>query len=271
VSADGDTVLAEYSLDPVDGRFEAESEREILVIGQPGLGHNGGQLAFGPDGRLYVGVGDGENPGDPGRWAQRTSSKLGKILRIDPRPTDGSAFKAPSDNPFVDTPGADPAIWASGLRNPWRFSFDSATGDLWIADVGQNALEEINYVRASGDGAGRGANFGWSAFEGDAVFNADQAVDDHIPPLLTLDHASGVCAVVGGEVARNATAGGLDGAYFFGDWCSGEIWALDAASPESAPVGPLATVPQLTALHVGAGGTLFAASHEGAVYQLAPS
>jgi glucose/arabinose dehydrogenase len=174
VSADADTVLAEYSVDPVDGRFDAASAREILVIGQPGPGHNGGQLAFGPDGRLYVGVGDGENPGDPGRWAQRASSKLGKILRIDPRPTDGSAFEAPSDNPFVDTPGADPTIWASGLRNPWRFSFDSATGDLWIADVGQDTLEEINHVRASGGVAGRGANFGWSAFEGDIVFNVDQ-------------------------------------------------------------------------------------------------
>jgi glucose/arabinose dehydrogenase len=271
VSADADTVLAEYSVDPVDGRFDAGSAREILVIGQPGLGHNGGQLAFGPDGRLYVGVGDGENPGDPGRWAQRASSKLGKILRIDPRPTDGSAFEAPSDNPFVDTPGADPTIWASGLRNPWRFSFDSATGDLWIADVGQDTLEEINHVRASGGVAGRGANFGWSAFEGDTVYNADQNVDDHVPPLLTLDHASGVCAIVGGEVVRNAEADGLDGAYFFGDWCTGEIWALDAASPESAPVGPLATVPQLTALHVGAGGVLFGASSEGVVYRLDPT
>ncbi len=271
VSANGDTILVEYSVDPLDGRFDADSAREILVIDQPGLGHNGGQLAFGPDDRLYVGVGDGENPGDPGRWAQRMSSRLGKILRIDPRPADGGSFEAPSDNPFVDTPGADPAIWASGLRNPWRFSFDSATGDLWIADVGQNTLEEINYVRASGDGAGRGANFGWSAFEGDVVFNADQVVHDHVPPLLTMDHASGVCAVVGGEVVRNAAADRLEGAYFFGDWCSGEIWALDAASPESAPVGPLATVPQLTALHVGSGGALIGASGEGAVYRLDPT
>lgn len=271
VNTDGDTVLSEYRFDPVDGRFDADSAREVMVIGQPGLGHNGGQLAFGPDDRLYVGVGDGENPGDPGRWAQQLSSKLGKILRIDPRPTDGSAFRAPSDNPFVGTPGADPTVWALGLRNPWRFSFDPATGDLWIADVGQNEFEEINYARALDDGAGRGANFGWSAFEGDMGFNADQTVDEHVAPLHTLDHASGVCAVVGGEVVRNGAADGLDGAYLFGDWCSGEIWALDAASPESAPVGPLATVPQLTALHVGAGGVLFGASSEGIVYRLGPT
>jgi glucose/arabinose dehydrogenase len=271
VATNGDTVLTEYTLDPVDGQFDAESARQILVVEQPAHGHNGGQLAFGPDDRLYVGVGDGENPGDPGRLAQRLSSRLGKILRIDPRPTDGSAFAAPSDNPFVDTPGADPTIWASGLRNPWQFSFDSATGDLWIADVGQNMFEEINHVQHSQDGAGRGANFGWSAFEGETSYNADVRVDDHVSPILTLDHASGVCAVVGGEVVRNAAADGLDGAYLFGDWCSGEILALDTTSPESAPVGPLATVPQLTALHVGPGGVLIAASNDGVLYRLDPT
>ncbi len=271
VATNGDTVLTEYALDPVDGRFDADSAREILAVDQPARGHNGGQLTFGPDDRLYVGVGDGENPGDPGRFAQRLSSRLGKILRIDPRPVDGSAFAAPSDNPFVDTPGADPTVWASGLRNPWRFSFDSSTGDLWIADVGQNMFEEINHVQHSEDGAGRGANFGWSAFEGDMIYNVDERVDDHVRPLLTLDHASGVCAVVGGEVVRNAGANGLDGAYLFGDWCSGEIWALDAAAPEAAPVGPLATVPQLTALHIGPDGALIAASNEGVLYRLDPT
>ena len=159
---DGNNVVAEFAVEPTDGRFDRASLREVLTVDQPFSNHNGGQLAFGPDDLLYIGIGDGGSGGDPERSALDLTSRLGKILRIDPTPDTGRPFTTPSDNPFVGDPDADPAIWAYGLRNPWRFSFDADTGDVWIGDVGQNEFEEINHSTATdGLDAGRRANYGW--------------------------------------------------------------------------------------------------------------
>ena len=199
---DGDTTIAEYPVE-ADGTFGTGDEaRTLLVIDQPYDNHNGGDLAFGPDGMLYIGMGDGGSGGDPQRRATDPTELLGKMLRIDPTPSGDQPYTVPLDNPFVGQAGAAPEIWASGLRNPWRFSFDRVTGDLWIADVGQNAVEEIDVAPAtSGRDAGRAANFGWSAFEGDEPYNDDVEVVDPVAPLFTYSHADG-CSVSGGVRAR---------------------------------------------------------------------
>ena len=152
----------------VDGRADVSTRREVLFVDQPYSNHNGGNLVFGPDGYLYIGLGDGGSGGDPHGNAQSLRTLLGKMLRIDPRPSGDAPYGIPPDNPFVDTPGARPEIWAYGLRNPWRYSFDRSTGDLWIGDVGQSAWEEVDRQPASSDG---GENYGWNVREGShAVF-----------------------------------------------------------------------------------------------------
>ena len=268
----GDTVVAELSVDPTTGQFDRASFREVLTVDQPYTNHNGGRLAFGPDRLLYVGLGDGGSGGDPERNSLNLASRLGKILRIDPAEADGQPFTVPADNPFVDVAGADPTIWSFGLRNPWKFSFDGENGDLWIADVGQSEFEEINQsVATDRRDAGRGANFGWSAFEGFERFNADQPADDAVPPLFVYDHGGGRCSVSGGSVARGANAGALAGWYVFGDYCSGQIWALDPTAPPNEPrVVEIAQLSTLVAIAEGPDGELYAVSNGGTVAQLTP-
>jgi glucose/arabinose dehydrogenase len=268
--AEGDTVVAEFAVDPTTGRFDRDSSREVLTIDQPYANHNGGQLAFGPDQMLYVGVGDGGSGGDPERYALDLTSRLGKILRIDPVAADGEPFSVPADNPYVDTPGADPTIWASGLRNPWRFSFDAPTGDLWVGDVGQNEFEEINRSMATdGRDAARGVNFGWSAFEGFERFNDDQPVDGAVAPLFVYDHADGRCSTTGGAVARGDVVPDLAGWYLFGDYCSGQIWALDPTAPPAEPrVVEIAQLAALVAITEAPDGEMYAVSNAGTVARL---
>jgi glucose/arabinose dehydrogenase len=269
---DGNTVVAELAIDPTTTRFDRDSLREVLTVEQPYTNHNGGQLAFGPDQLLYIGVGDGGSGGDPERYALDLTSRLGKILRIDPVEAGGEPFTVPSDNPFVDTPGADPTIWASGLRNPWRFSFDAPTGDLWIGDVGQNEFEEINRSAATDRrDAARGVNFGWSAFEGFERFNDDQPVDDAVPPLYVYPHGDGRCSVTGGTVARGDVVPDLAGWYLFGDYCSGEIRALDTTAPPAEPrVVEIAELPAVVAITEAPDGELYAVSGGGTVVRLIP-
>jgi glucose/arabinose dehydrogenase len=178
---------------------------------------------------LYIGMGDGGSANDPERRATDLTSLLGKLLRIDPRPSGGRPYSIPPDNPFVGA-GDDVRgeIWASGLRNPWKFTFDPDTGELWIADVGQNEFEEVDVVAPDGSGsaAGRGLSFGWSAFEGTERFNDDIAADGHIAPVLTYDHGDG-CSISGGAPYRGRAVPDLVGMYVFSDYCSGTIWALD--------------------------------------------
>lgn len=269
----GNTVVAEFAIDPATGQFDRESYREVLTVDQPYSNHNGGQLAFGPDQLLYIGLGDGGSGGDPERHALDLTSRLGKILRIDPvEAADGEPFTVPADNPFADNPAADPTIWAYGLRNPWRFSFDAETGDLWIADVGQGDFEEINHAIATDRrDAGRGANYGWSAVEGFEPFNNDQPADGAELPLFVYDHTDGRCSVSGGALARGDAVENLAGWYIFGDYCTGQIWALDPTAPPSEPrVVEIAQLDALAAIAVGPERDLYAVSNGGSVARLIP-
>ncbi len=269
--SDGDTVVAEFAVDPATGVFDPASFREVLNVDQPFENHNGGKLEFGPDGLLYIGLGDGGSGGDPNRDALDLTSRLGKILWIDPAATGTEPFTVPADNPFVGIDGADPTIWALGLRNPWRFSFDAANGDLWIADVGQNQFEEINRAPATDRlNAARGLSFGWSAIEGFADFNGDQPAENHTPPVYVYDHSDGRCSVSGGAVARGDTVANLAGWYVFGDYCTGEIWAFDPASTADAPrIVTIGNLPGLAAVSVGPGSELYAISNAGTIARLA--
>ena len=222
---DGDTRVVEYTVDPANpDRVTPGSRRQLLQVDQPFSNHNGGLLVFDPSGMLIVGLGDGGSGGDPGNRGQDLGTHLGKLLRIDPRPTGGRPYAVPADNPFVGRAGARPEIWAYGLRNPWRFSF-SVDGRLWLADVGQGQVEEINVVAP---GAQAGANYGWRAYEGNRRFS-QQRIDESrlVRPVLTYGHEGGRCSVTGGGVYRGRVAA-LRGAYLYGDYCSGEIWALRA-------------------------------------------
>jgi glucose/arabinose dehydrogenase len=225
----GNTVIAEYRQRTGNPNTASTTERRILGIGQPYDNHNGGQLAFGIDGLLYIGTGDGGSSGDPGNRAQNiTSTLLGKILRINPVESGTRAYTIPSSNPFVGVTGDD-RIWSYGLRNPWRFSFDRSLGDLWIGDVGQNRYEEVDWTRASRTtrlNAGRGRNYGWSCFEGRHTFKACNPSNDTFP-VAEYSHSYG-CSVTGGYVYRGSAYPDMQGVYFFADYCSGRIWSLDS-------------------------------------------
>lgn len=279
-NGDGDTVVAEFAVDPASLEFDPATYREVLTVGQPASNHNGGELDFGPDGYLYIALGDGGVADDPDRNGLDLSTRLGKILRIDPLPSGDAAFTVPDDNPFVGVDGADPTIWSLGLRNPWRFSFDALTDDLWIGDVGQNQVEEIDLATATdGRDAGRGVSFGWSAFEGADRFNEDQSADGHTLPVVTYRHENGNCSVSGGVVARNSSFDDLNGWYVYGDFCTGTMWALDTTSVTSTPDGPvgdpriieIANVPALAGVVEGPLGDIYAISNDGPVYRLAPA
>lgn len=219
---DGDTRIVELRARPGASRVDPRTARTVVVQAQPYDNHNGGSLAFGTDGMLYIGLGDGGAAGDPQNRAQDRSTLLGKILRIDPRRTaDGRPYSIPSDNPFVRTPGARGEIWATGLRNPWRIAVDRQTGYLWIADVGQNAREEIN---VAGEG---GLDFGWRKREGTLEYKGGPVGEREQRPVAEYSHDQG-CSVTGGYVYRGRAIPELQGQYLYADWCSGRAWALPA-------------------------------------------
>ena len=200
------------------------SEEVILTVPQPFANHNGGQLAFGPDNNLYIGMGDGGSGGDPLNNGQSPGTLLGKLLRIDVE-SGVRPYRVPPDNPFLLSAGYLPEIWALGLRNPWRFSFDRGTGDLYIGDVGQNSFEEIDF-QAAGDLVGR--NYGWNIMEGDSCYPPGTVGCDRTGlalPVFVYDHALG-CSVTGGHVYRGSAFPSLQGVYLFGDLCSGRIWGI---------------------------------------------
>jgi glucose/arabinose dehydrogenase len=209
----GDTVIARYQVTADPNLADPNSEVVLLNVDQPFQNHNGGVLAFGPDGYLYAGLGDGGSGGDPFGNAQNLNTFLGKILRLDV--DSAQPYAVPPDNPFGDE------IWAYGLRNPWRFSFDQLTGDLYIGDVGQNSWEEIDFVPA---GAPGGMNFGWNIMEGTHPYNGGPQ-DGLVPPVAEYGHGQGRCSVTGGYVYRG-TMPEWNGVYFYGDYCSGTVWGL---------------------------------------------
>ena len=220
----GNTVISRFQAS--GDSADPKSEQILLHIDQPYANHNGGLVMFGPDGYLYIGMGDGGSGGDPQGNGQNAAALLGKLLRIDV--DKGDPYAIPPDNPKL--PGARPEVWALGLRNPWRFSFDRANGDLYIADVGQNAIEEIDVQRA---GSPNGANYGWNVMEGDQCYRgAGCDSSKFVAPVATYHHDKG-CSVTGGYVYRGKAFPDLQGTYFFGDYCSGLIWSLRETAPGS--------------------------------------
>jgi len=224
---DGATVVVEYTLGD-SLRIDEDTRRELLVVEQPFPNHNGGQLAIGPDGYLYIGLGDGGGEGDPSGEAQDTSTLLGSILRIDPEAAgeDGPAYGIPPDNPFADGEDGKPEIWLYGTRNPWRFSFDPANGDLWVGDVGQDAFEEIDHLPASGGfDAGKGDNLGWDQMEATHPFDGGENPAGAVLPVFEYGRDAG-CSVIGGYVYRGEDIPDLQGTYLYSDYCGTGVRGL---------------------------------------------
>ena len=249
----GNTAIAHYRVsadpnvaDPASGQF-------LLNVAQPFTNHNGGQLAFGPDGYLYIGLGDGGSGGDPDNRAQNLGTLLGKMLRID---VDGGfPYAIPATNPFRTTPGALPEIWAYGLRNPWRFSFDRQTGDLFIADVGQSAREEVDFQPSTSTG---GENYGWRLMEGTACFNPSTACNNGTLtlPILEYGHSLG-CSIIGGYRYRGSRFPQLTGRYFYGDFCSGRIWTGTQSGQTWSSSQLIETALSITSFGEDEGGELY--------------
>jgi glucose/arabinose dehydrogenase len=262
---DGDSRVVELTMR--GGRADPGSLRLLLRVEDPFANHNGGQLAFGPDRLLYIAFGDGGGGGDPEGNGQSLGTLLGKILRIDPRPAGGRPYRVPSGNPFVGRGGARPEIWAYGLRNPWRFSFDPATGDLWIGDVGQNAWEEVDHEPARSGGR----NYGWNRREGRHAFEGERPAGA-VDPVIEYGREGGACTVIGGSVYWGRRIPGLRGAYLYGDYCAGWVRAARVRGGRVAEQRDLGlSVPNLTSFGVDPAGELYAMSLAGPVYRLAPA
>jgi hypothetical protein len=247
-------------------QVDPASRRELLKIGQPYPNHNGGLLLFDQSGMLLIGLGDGGAGGDPDDRGQDLGDPLGKILRIDPQPDGDRPYAIPRDNPFVGKKGVRPEIWAYGLRNPWRFSLDRA-GTLYLADVGQGDVEEINVVPKA---AASGANFGWSVFEGGKRFKETELTPggELVSPALTYGHDDGRCSVTGGH-AYTGTVKALRGTYLYGDYCSGEIWAAPVSGVRLGEPRKLSiSAANLTSFGVDSAGELYVLSAAGAVSRI---
>ena len=264
-SDDGATVLAEYRRQGLSLLASTE-ERTLMIVPQPYANHDGGMVAFGPDGFLYIGRGDGGSSGDPQNRAQNPAELLGKVLRIDV--DGGPPYAIPSDNPFARA-GGRPEIFASGVRNPWRFSFDRETGALWLADVGQNKWEEIDLVT-------RGGNYGWRIMEGKHCFlsERDCHIEGLIMPVFEYGHDQGRCAVTGGYVYRGRNLPALQGSYLFGDYCSGELFAVPIGSGVAAGSEPHVlrkSGMKISSFGEDEAGEVYVVDHRGSLYRLGPS
>lgn len=266
----GTTTIVEYRVG-ADGSFDTASERILLTVDQPYSNHNAGDLAFGPDDLLYITLGDGGSGGDPERRANDPTSLLGSILRIDPAPAGDAPYTIPADNPFADGQGGAPEVWAYGVRNPWRIAFDPVTDELWIADVGQNLYEEVNVVAPTGgEPAGRGANFGWSAYEGTEPFNADVADPGNLVfPVLTYEHGDDGCSISGGAPYRGTAIDELEPAYVYSDFCSGRLWALDLAGGRNLTL--LDDLDSVSSVREGPDGELYVLQLSGSLLRLVSS
>lgn len=267
----GNTVIAYFQVSSDPDLADSSSEYVLLRVEQPYRNHNGGGLAFGPDGTLYIGLGDGGSGGDPLGNGQSLNTLLGKILRLDV--DSGDPYTIPSDNPYVGSGEVYPEVWAYGLRNPWRFAFDPLTGDLYIGDVGQGSWEEIDFVPA---GARGGINFGWRVYEGLHKFDTFAAdPSDHWLPVAEYGHgvSPGGCSVTGGVVYRGASLPGWDGVYLYGDFCSGDIWGLlrlsDGAQEQWISGQIFDTGFTITTFGVDMAGEVYLANYgDGGIYRL---
>jgi len=260
----GNTVIARYRAN--GNRTEAASAQILLTIEQPYANHNGGMIAFGPDGMLYIGMGDGGSGGDPINAGQRLDTLLGKILRIDVNRSEGNqAYAIPTDNPILA--GRRSEIWSYGWRNPWRFSFDRQTGDMWIADVGQNAVEEVHFQPASSKG---GENYGWRIMEGDRCFSPRENCNREglVLPVLTYTHDQGR-SITGGYRYRGSAMPAFRGAYFYADYVSGRIWAATSQGNRWQSREILRTDLNISSFGEDAAGELYVIDHRGTIYRMA--
>ena len=268
----GDTHIAEFRGGPGTDTADAGSERAVLFVAQPFANHNGGGLAFGRDGMLYIGLGDGGSGGDPFRNGQNLGTLLGKMLRIDV--DRGNPYSVPADNPFVSTAGARGEVWAYGLRNPWRFAFDGATGDLVIADVGQNQWEEIDVGLASRRG---GENYGWNITEGNHCFQPSAGCNTAgiTLPVLEYGHDKG-CSITGGVVYRGCRMPGYQGTYFYADYCSHFVRSIrvangQATEPRDWTMALGRGLNSPTSFGVDADGEAYIVDQDGEVYRIVPA
>jgi glucose/arabinose dehydrogenase len=264
----GNTVISRFRRSAANAdAADSASEQIIITIAQPFANHNGGQLAFGRDGYLYVGMGDGGDAGDPGNRAQNPAELLGKILRIDVETGRPYTYTVPASNPYVVRPGFRGEIWALGVRNPWRFSFDRLTADLYIADVGQGSFEEIDFQPVPSLG---GQNYGWRIMEATHCFNPNPCNQTGLTlPVIEYDHSAGNCSVTGGYVYRAATFPRMQGLYFYGDFCSGRIWGLQRQNQAWVNTLLLDTAIQISAFGEDEPGNVYVASYgTGQIFQL---
>lgn len=264
IDANGNTIVSRFSTSSDPNIADRNSEKLILNIVQPYSNHNGGCIQFGPDGYLYIGMGDGGSGGDPDGYGQLRTTLLGKMLRIDVN-TD-EPYVIPVDNPFADDDFTMDEIWALGLRNPWRFSFDSETGDLWIGDVGQNLYEEIDMQLGSSAG---GENYGWRCKEASEPFNLNNCPDESefTDPVLTIEQGPD-CSVTGGYVYRGSDIPLLDGIYIFGDFCSGRVYTLT----ENSGIWESERLPDVnnpSAFGQDKNGEMYIVSYSGQIYKIA--
>jgi glucose/arabinose dehydrogenase len=265
----GDDTIARYKVSADDpNRADPASGEVLLAIEDPYPNHNGGLVMFGPDGYLYAGFGDGGSQGDPHGNGQNTQVLLGKILRLDVHKRSGELpYAIPPDNPFADGKSGRPEIWAYGLRNPWRFSFDRATGNLYIGDVGQNTTEEIDFQPAGSKG---GQNYGWNVLEGTNCYaEANCSTEGMTMPVATYTHDEGGCSVTGGYVYRGSSISALQGVYLFGDYCSGLIWGLGRnAGGEWTLSVPIQTKLNVSSFGEDARGVLYVVDLNGGVHRV---
>ena len=266
----GDTVISRFNVSDDPNVANAESEVILLTIAQPYWNHNGGQIAFGPDGYLYIGMGDGGSQADPEGHGQNAGTLLGAILRIDVDVADDAdpAYAIPADNPFVNDENGRNEIWATGVRNPWRFSFDRQTGDLFMADVGQNEIEELNFQAITSTG---GENYGWNILEGSTCFNSSDCDETGtILPIFEYDHSFG-CSVTGGYIYRGQQYPELTGNYFISDFCTGYLWNV-FAEEDGTWTSNLISETNLNPSSFGedVNGELYIVSRTGEIYQLTP-
>jgi glucose/arabinose dehydrogenase len=261
---DGDIVVARYHLSSDPNVADPNSATILLTLEHSEFGnHNGGQLQFGPDGLLYIATGDGGAGGDPNNRAQNVGDPLGKILRID---VDAAPPYIPPSNPFVNRAGARGEVWAYGLRNPWRFSFDRQTGDLWIGDVGQDRYEEVDLQPRASPG---GENYGWRRMEGFHCYNPPTNCGDpsFVAPILEYSHDDGSCAIVGGYRYRGLRMPAMAGAYFYGDYCTGKIWTATQSTAGAWTSALLVDTPMnISAFGEDVNGELYVVDLNGGVY-----